>query len=93
MEFLFSMVIVLLMIYALIMIFRWTGLDLVGRRQAHENKLVTNINENYGVCNGFDSGFPPSCISWVDPNSGPMQQLDPYFYKHVPMNAVWGGGY
>jgi hypothetical protein len=40
-EFTFCMIIVFLMIYAIIMVLRWTGRDLAARRAAHEGLLRT----------------------------------------------------
>lgn len=38
-EFLFCMVVVLLMIYGIIYVFRWTGVDLAQRRIAHDTRI------------------------------------------------------
>ena len=38
-EFIFCMIIVLLMIYGIMMIFKWSGADMVARRRAHETTL------------------------------------------------------
>ena len=46
-EFLFCMIIIFLMIYASIYIFRWTGVDLAERRIAHDDKLTIAVQENY----------------------------------------------
>ena len=89
-EFMFSMIVVLLMIYALVMIFRWGGIDLIGRRQSHESKLLVQINEHYGACRQFNM-VTYTCDEWFDIHSGPMQQLDPNFCRVVPMNAIWTG--
>jgi hypothetical protein len=39
-EFAFSMVVLFLMMYGIVMVFRWGGLDLVERQQTHESVLV-----------------------------------------------------
>lgn len=75
-EFTFCMIIVFLMIYSLIMIFRWTGTDLADRRISHERTLRSPINRNYTL---------------ADPGAGPLTQIDPFFYKPVGMNAIWDG--
>ena len=43
-EFTFCMVVVMLMVYGVIMVFRWTGVDLADRRIAHEKRF---FNEPY----------------------------------------------
>lgn len=51
-EFTFCMIIIFLMIYAIIMVLRWTGRDLADRRAAHEGLLrtsaATEVNGPYG---------------------------------------------
>jgi len=65
MEFSFCMIVVLLMIYGTIMVFRWTGLDLAERRAAHDRSLsADDAVENYGPCVRWDSGG--SCSSPED---------------------------
>ena len=41
-EFTFAMIILMLLIYGLIMVFRWVGLDLAERRIQHEMVLTDN---------------------------------------------------
>ena len=73
-EFAFCMIILILLIYATVMIFRWSGLDLAFRRSAHDHVLTNTINPNWGTF-----------------TDGPAKQIDPFFYKSIPMNSVWGG--
>lgn len=80
MEFAFCMIVVLLMMYGTMMVFRWAGLDLAERRMAHDRMLTIDVNEDYGG----SGGGPP-------PETGPLKQLDSYFYKPIGMNAVWKG--
>ena len=47
-EFMFCMMIVLLMIYATVMIFRWAGVDLIERRRSHDFLLYSDIQQSYG---------------------------------------------
>ncbi len=47
-EFTFCMIILFLMMYAIIMVFRWTGLDLGQRRAAHDAQITTAIVQRYG---------------------------------------------
>ena len=74
-EFTFAMILVLLMVYALMSIFRWNGVSLAERRIAHENALIAPIVE------GFQD---------TQNALGPQKQIDPYFYKPKKVRAVWG---
>ncbi len=40
-EFTFSMIVIIFLIYGMVQVFRWAGLDLAERRVAHD-KLLTN---------------------------------------------------
>ena len=77
-EFAFCMIILFLMMYGIIMVFRWVGLDLGQRQQAHKAVLEQNIDLGYG-----QGGVPVE--------RGPLTQIDPYFYTPARMNAVWMG--
>ena len=46
-EFTFCMIILFLMMYGLVMVFRWAGLDLSQREAAHEALLAGPISEDY----------------------------------------------
>jgi len=46
-EFVFCMIIVLLMVYGLMKVMRWTGFDWAGRRIAHEERLIIGVDQNY----------------------------------------------
>ncbi|MCD4780103.1 MAG: hypothetical protein K8S27_06085 [Candidatus Omnitrophica bacterium] len=78
------------MFYSIIMILRWTGIDLAQRRLAHDRLLVQSVVEDYGLCLGnLTFGM---CLSGYDPASyyrGPLGQIDPSFYHSTEMNAVW----
>ena len=87
-EFSFCMILVLLLIYGTMMIFRWTGIDFAERRRAHEQLLYTSINQDYGSCNDAN------CTSRGERIDGPLRQIYPDFYtKPAKMNAVWTGQY
>ena len=76
-EFTFCMIILFLMMYGMVMAFRWAGLDLTNRETAHEGLLMTDeVVEDY-----------PSTA----PGDGPLRQIDGYFYQPAKMNAVWAG--
>jgi len=51
-EFTFCMVITFFMIYGLIMVFRWVGVDLAERRRAHKNVLFQSIDEDWSDVKG-----------------------------------------
>lgn len=88
-EFTFCMIILFLMMYAIVMVFRWVGLDLGQRQQAHEAVLTTGIDPNYGQCVAED--LSGDCTDYRNVTRGPLTQIDPYFYTPTTMNAVWSG--
>ena len=90
-EFAFCMIILFLMMYGIIMIFRWVGLDLGQRQQAHQAVLEQSIDLQYGQCTVSVWPFPCPPANWVAVERGPLTQIDPYFYTPTPMNAVWTG--
>jgi len=72
-EFTMSMLIVLLMVFGMIMIMRWTGLDLLSRARSHQSVLLDDsVVHDYEIR-----------------TDGPMKQIDPFFYDPIPMNSVW----
>ena len=87
-EFTFCMIILFLMMYRIIMVFRWVGLDLGQRQKAHEALLTSPIDPNYGRCTTWVLGV---CTSYVNEVTGPLTQIDPHFSTPAPMNAVWSG--
>lgn len=99
-EFTFCMIIIFLMIYAIMMVLRWTGVDLAERRIAHEQQLRTGITQDYGACTSYDTcavtcpdgfgGLGTCCLTSSDFSEGPLKQIDPYFYTPTKINAVWG---
>ena len=88
-EFVFCMIVLFLMMYAVIMIFRWVGLDLGQRQQAHDALLISTIDDDYGKCAVFTICTASNYIAPVE--RGPLSQIDPYFYTPEAMNAVWTG--
>lgn len=91
MEFTFCMIVLFLMIYGLLQIFQWTGLDLADRRKAHDALLTSDIDQSYGECTAWDLSVPfnPVCVAWEPVGDGPLKQIDPYFFGGRSMNAVW----
>ncbi len=47
-EFAFAMIVLLIMTFSTIAIFRWVGVDLAQRRRSHDFLLRTNVDENWG---------------------------------------------
>ncbi len=93
-EFAFCMIILFLMMYGTVMVFRWVGLDLGRRQKAHEELLKSDIDLNYGGC--VTSFFNivtgnVTCTDYRNVTRGPLTQIDPYFYTPESMNAVWAG--
>lgn len=46
-EFTFCMIVLFFMVYGVIMVFRWTGVDLAERRRAHNQMLLSPINKDW----------------------------------------------
>ena len=99
-EFVFCMIILFLMMFAIVMIFRWVGLDLGQRQQAHDALLESDIDPDYGVCvTTCTDPDPAACLTAFFANvttctaveRGPLTQIAPFFYQPAPMNAVWEG--
>ena len=91
-EFTFCMIVLFLMMYASVMVFRWVGLDLGWRQEAHEELLKSAIDFQYGQClNEIDVNGTLVCVDYRAVESGPLSQIDPYFYTPESMNAVWTG--
>jgi hypothetical protein len=44
-EFTFAMIVTLMLVFALLMVFRWVGLDLAERRAAHERLLTRDTSD------------------------------------------------
>lgn len=70
MEFSFCMVVVLLMLYGTVMVFRWTGIDLAERRLAYERSLAADAFEDYGDCMVYNRNDPPACVPMEHPSCG-----------------------
>ena len=68
-EFTFSMVVFLLLMYGMMMAFRWVGVDLGERRIAHEGALLSPVNE------GWSRGAGDSSVSQLDPNFYSMKKM------------------
>jgi len=43
-EFTFCMIVILIMIYGVIKVFHWTGIDIVERQRAHETILLEDVS-------------------------------------------------
>ncbi|MCA9408363.1 MAG: hypothetical protein H6755_01520 [Candidatus Omnitrophica bacterium] len=64
-EFLFAMIIIMLMIYAMGKIFHWTGADLAARRVKHEEVLMSGSNPQQQIVTYFDAPLEMNAI-WVE---------------------------
>ncbi|MCA9401292.1 MAG: hypothetical protein KC713_06670, partial [Candidatus Omnitrophica bacterium] len=94
-EFTFSMVIVFLMIYGVMKVFQWTGLDLANRRIAHESLLVGDVLQDYSACQGYQSvvnsvtnEIYQECVDFNrgEEAAGPLKQIDSFFHMPTSMN-------
>jgi hypothetical protein len=45
-EFTFSVIVTMFLIYGMIMVFRWAGMDLANRRVAQDKAITRNINSD-----------------------------------------------
>ena len=86
-EFTFTMVIVLIMTFSLIMIFRWVGFEFGWRRVHHDQKLMMDVKEDYAASCLRMVGI--TCVEWKV-IEGPIEQIDPYFHRPSLMNSAWG---
>lgn len=74
-EFTFSMIIIVLLMYALVKAFRWAGMDLAERRAANDKVFALNIIENWAQAE----------INTL----GPGKQLVGDFYRTKKMGLVF----
>ena len=90
-EFSFSMIVALVMLFSVMMIFRWSGFDFGWRRVDHDIKLMNVVTEDFqvGGCLMLSASSPSGCARYqfID---GPIEQIDPYFHKPLRMDAAWG---
>jgi len=87
-EFTFTMVIVLIMTFSLIMTFRWVGYEFGWRRVDHDQRLMMDVEEDY-IVNTCLRWQGADCVEWLA-NQGPIEQIDPYFHRPAQINAAWG---
>ena len=73
-EFTFCFIMVLLLFYGCVMAFRWAGASLAARRVAHDSTLTQYV---------------PTFPGWRNEESGPLKQLNPYFYEPPKMNLIF----
>jgi len=64
-EFTFAMVVILFLIYSMVQVFRWAGMDLANRRLMQDNQMTTPIiphgtfHDPVGQLNGDTDNFLP----------------------------------
>ena len=74
-EFTFGMIMVLIMVYGVVHIFRWVATDFVERQRSHDATIKQN-----GI----------SKKQYSSPAQSPVvRQLEPVFHSPVDMNAIW----
>jgi hypothetical protein len=74
-EFSFALIVVVLMMYGMMRAFRWVGLDLAARRQAHDDTLVQNVLEDWAPLQ--------------KDAKGPPVQLKDHYHKPASMGLVF----
>ena len=72
-EFTFSMVLVLLLMYGVIRVLTWISLTLAERRVAHDHSLTSQAVLD----------------DWRTPNDSPLRQLQPEFYATNKLRLVF----
>ena len=78
-EFSFAMIVALLMAFAIMRIFDWTGRDLVDRQNIHESTITDRTQGR--------QDYDASDLT----TSRQLQQINPTSLKATRFNAVWGG--
>ena len=74
-EFAFSFIVLLLLLYGAMMAFRWGGVNLAERRISHEEILTRPVDEWWD--------------DEINPHAGPLGQLEADFYQESAMNMVF----
>ena len=77
-EFTFAVIVIVFLIYGMVRIFRWVGMDLAGRRMAQDETLI------YPSWPNADYSTNPNQF---DPNA----QTNPNFYRVQSMDAIYNG--
>ena len=83
-EFTFGMIVIMFLIYGMIRVFSWTGMELAQRRMAQDESLINYTRPMVGLY-GIDSslvGKPDTNANW---------QLSPDFYRVQSMGAIYPG--
>ena len=95
MEFIFSMFLLLIMIFSLARVFLWAGIDVGNRQRAHEASLTQSIDVDYHLSCANWVYYPGGdfciCVELGPPTNGPMLQIDPFFYYPSKLKAYWEG--
>ena len=63
-EFTFAMIVVMFLIYGMVQVFRWVGMDLAQRQYLQDNTLVTLANADPAseLSPVFDQGLPLAAV-------------------------------
>ncbi len=76
-EFAFCMIALVALLYGVVMIFRWTGLSLVGRQSEHEKRLTAHVSDSWGASWRINAKGKLTG-NWTD---SPLIQVVPEFYQ------------
>lgn len=90
-EFTFGVIIALVMLFSVMMIFRWAGYDFGWRRVDHDLKISNVVKEDFAVgsCLKTSTKSATGCARF-HVVEGPLEQIDPYFHKPAKMGSAWG---
>ena len=92
-EFSASMIIAMIMLFSVMMVFRWSGFDIGWRRVDHDLKMMNVVSEDFSVGDcvpGYRTAASPSGCAKYQAIDGPIEQIDTYFHKPLKMRAAWG---
>lgn len=68
-EFTFAVMVILLIAYGLIMVFRWVGLSYAERRYKQEHSMTAGAHEEQQVANTNNAGYRTRHLQAVYPGS------------------------
>ena len=80
-EFAFAMIVALLMAYAIIRLFDWSGRDLIERRQGHEQTLFQTDRSQRAY----------NIIPGEPVDSSQLRQINPVLTPPTRFDGVWDG--
>lgn len=90
-EFSFTLVVAMLMLWGTMMVFRWVGVDLSERRIAHDEGLTQVVAGSVYIPQAANTFTYSPYVLRQTYNEGPARQVHPVFHEPVKIDAVWNG--